>query len=68
LYAADPRGSAAYNQALGLRRASGVASFLERYGVDTSRILKTSRGKLDAVGRDEAGWAIDRRVDVLEQP
>lgn len=62
---ADPRGSVAYNQALGMKRADAVATYLERLGVDPGRIAKTSRGKLDARGRDETTWAIDRRVDVL---
>ena len=62
---ADPRGSVAYNQALGMRRATSVENYLERVGMDGSHITKTSRGKLDARGTDEASWAIDRRVDVL---
>lgn len=62
---ADPRGSVAYNQALGMRRADAVATYLQRLGLESSRIEKTSRGKLDARGRDETTWAIDRRVDVL---
>jgi peptidoglycan-associated lipoprotein len=62
---ADPRGSVAYNQALGMRRAESVAKFLEQHGVDHGRIERTSRGKLDATGTDEASWAKDRRVDVL---
>jgi outer membrane protein OmpA-like peptidoglycan-associated protein len=64
---ADPRGSLAYNQALGMKRADQVAAFLEQLGVDASRIEETSRGKLDARGRDEATWAIDRRVDILQR-
>jgi peptidoglycan-associated lipoprotein len=62
---ADPRGSVEYNQALGMRRAESVAKFLEQHGVDHGRIERTSRGKLDATGTDEASWAKDRRVDVL---
>jgi peptidoglycan-associated lipoprotein len=62
---ADPRGTVEYNDALGERRASNVASFLTNTGISRDRIEVTSRGKLDAVGRDEAGWAIDRRVDVI---
>ncbi len=64
---ADPRGTIQYNQKLGLKRASRVASFLEQYGVDATRIDQVSRGKLDARGHDEATWAIDRRVDIFEQ-
>ena len=62
---ADPRGTVEYNEALGMKRAEAVATYLERLGVDPSRIEKTSRGKLDARGRDEVTWAIDRRVDIL---
>ena len=61
---ADPRGSVEYNQALGMRRANSVANFLEQHGVKAERIQRISRGKLDATGTDEAGWATDRRVDV----
>jgi peptidoglycan-associated lipoprotein len=62
---ADPRGSVAYNQTLGYKRASNVGSYLESLGVGVSQIEESSRGKLDATGHDEATWAIDRRVDVL---
>ena len=65
---ADPRGSHAYNDALGMRRAKEVAAYLERFGLDTSRMDVTSRGKRDALGRDAATWAIDRRVDIVEAP
>jgi peptidoglycan-associated lipoprotein len=63
---ADPRGSVAYNDALGMRRATQAAAYLQQMGVDGSRIEQASRGKLDARGRDEASWAIDRRVDILQ--
>jgi outer membrane protein OmpA-like peptidoglycan-associated protein len=62
---ADPRGSVAYNNGLGMRRANQVATYLEQFGVEDARIDRNSRGKLDARGRDEASWAIDRRVDIL---
>jgi hypothetical protein len=29
------------------------------------KIESSSRGALDATGKDETGWAYDRRVDVL---
>jgi len=64
---ADPRGTVQYNQKLGMRRANRVAGFLEQYGIDAVRIDQISRGKLDARGHDEATWAIDRRVDILER-
>jgi len=34
-------------------------------GLSAAKIATTSRGKLDATGSDEAGWAKDRRVDVV---
>lgn len=49
-----------------MRRANAVAAYLENLGVNASRIEQTSRGKLDARGRDEETWAIDRRVDVSQ--
>jgi outer membrane protein OmpA-like peptidoglycan-associated protein/outer membrane protein W len=64
---ADPRGTVAYNQALGMMRATQVATYLEKLGLDSSKIETTSRGKLDAVGTDETSWAIDRRVDVMQR-
>lgn len=62
---ADPRGSFELNDALGLRRADEVATYLEHLGVIAGRIETRSRGKHDASGRDEPSWAIDRRVDIV---
>jgi peptidoglycan-associated lipoprotein len=62
---ADPRGEAQYNMALGANRANGVADYLARLGVDKKQLESTSRGELDAVGTDEAGWQTDRRVDIV---
>jgi outer membrane protein OmpA-like peptidoglycan-associated protein/opacity protein-like surface antigen len=64
---ADPRGTIAYNDRLGSKRAAAVAAYLKQLGVAKDHITLSSRGKLDAKGRDEPGWAIDRRVDVLER-
>jgi outer membrane protein OmpA-like peptidoglycan-associated protein len=64
---ADPRGTQKYNMALGARRANAISTFLNKQGVDRSSIHETSRGELDAVGKDETGWAVDRRVDILLQ-
>jgi len=61
---ADPRGTEAYNMDLGDRRANSVARYLERNGISPVRVFETSRGALDATGHDEAGWKVDRRVDV----
>jgi outer membrane protein OmpA-like peptidoglycan-associated protein len=62
---ADPRGSDAYNMALGQRRADSVREALVAKGMSDSTIATSSRGKMDAKGYDEATWALDRRVDVL---
>lgn len=64
---ADPRGSIEYNQALGMKRATSVASYLQELGVGANQMVPRSRGKLDAVGHDEASWAVDRRVDIVLQ-
>jgi len=61
---ADPRGPAEYNMALGQRRADSVDGYIDRRGVQRSRIMTTSRGAMDATGQDETGWAHDRRVVV----
>jgi peptidoglycan-associated lipoprotein len=62
---ADPRGEDEYNMALGGARADSVRRYLKDLGVEETRMGSTSRGKLDASGKDEAGWAKDRRVDIL---
>jgi outer membrane protein OmpA-like peptidoglycan-associated protein len=62
---ADPRGTAEYNMTLGQDRADSVQSYLDRHGVRSSQIATTSRGAIDASGHDAAGWATDRRVDVM---
>jgi peptidoglycan-associated lipoprotein len=61
---ADPRGESEYNMTLGQRRADAVDRYIDRHGVQSSRVTTTSRGAMDATGRDESGWAHDRRVDV----
>jgi peptidoglycan-associated lipoprotein len=61
---ADPRGEPEYNMTLGATRAGSVEHYLAALGIAGSRLETTSRGALDAVGHDEAGWAIDRRVDL----
>ncbi len=62
---ADPRGDEEYNMLLGDRRASSVRTALVQLGMREKRITSTSRGALDATGTDAAGWAKDRRVDVM---
>lgn len=62
---ADPRGESEYNFTLGHARADAVGSFLLSKGLDKEHLSTTSRGSLDATGADEAGWALDRRVDLM---
>ena len=61
---ADPRGTQEYNLALGSRRATSVSDYLQRFGVSKQNLTQISRGSLDATGTNDAGWAIDRRVDL----
>ena len=62
---ADPRGTAAYNEELGLKRAQNVAEFMKSQGVSDSQLQTRSRGALDAQGTDEASYSADRRVDIM---
>jgi peptidoglycan-associated lipoprotein len=61
----DPRGEPEYNFGLGQKRAGAVSSYLTNAGLGADRIESSSRGELDATGEDAAGWAKDRRVDIL---
>jgi peptidoglycan-associated lipoprotein len=61
---ADARGESSYNMVLGAQRAGGVAEYLAHLGVARGRLDVTSRGELDAIGTDETGWQVDRRVDI----
>ena len=38
--------------------------FVAKFRVDDKRLQTTSRGEIDATGKDEGGWAEDRRVDI----
>ena len=60
----DPRGEPQYNMSLGALRAGAVADYLTHLGVERGHVGVTSRGELDAEGIDEAGWEVDRRVDI----
>jgi peptidoglycan-associated lipoprotein len=62
---ADPRGETEYNFALGQRRAGSVATYLTKAGLEDGRLEASSRGELEATGSDDAGWAKDRRVEIL---
>jgi peptidoglycan-associated lipoprotein len=59
----DPRGTEEYNLALSDKRAQSVKDRLGRLGV-TTNMKVSARGEMDSTGKDEAGWAKDRRVDV----
>jgi peptidoglycan-associated lipoprotein len=61
---ADPRGTEEYNLGLGSRRAASVSQYLGRLGVGEPQMAVTTRGALEATGKDESGWKQDRRVDV----
>src|SRR5690606_9109560 len=62
---ADPRGEPEYNMVLGGRRADNVGAALSGAGLAGAQISTSSRGEMDATGTDEAGWAKDRRVDLM---
>ncbi|MBN2675751.1 MAG: peptidoglycan-associated lipoprotein Pal [Alphaproteobacteria bacterium] len=67
---ADERGTRAYNQGLGSRRANAVKTYLLERGVNANRIKVVSFGeeKPEAAGHDEESWAKNRRsVTVVAQ-
>ncbi|HEY2748072.1 MAG TPA: OmpA family protein [Polyangia bacterium] len=59
----DPRGTEEYNLALSDKRAQSVKGRMSQLGVSSAMKIN-ARGEMDATGKDEAGWAKDRRVDV----
>jgi outer membrane protein OmpA-like peptidoglycan-associated protein len=62
---ADPRGTDAYNQRLGARRAEAARHYLVgSAGIDAARIEIRSRGEQQASGDDPKSWQLDRRVEV----
>jgi outer membrane protein OmpA-like peptidoglycan-associated protein len=68
---ADPRGAAAYNDALSQRRAEAVAAALERAGVPRERLIIEAHGcdESTSAAGDLDAYALDRRVTVrLERP
>jgi peptidoglycan-associated lipoprotein len=60
----DPRGTEEYNLALSDRRAQAVRQYLQRLGINPTRLRPVPKGELEASGTDESGWVKDRRVDV----
>jgi peptidoglycan-associated lipoprotein len=61
---ADARGEPEYNMTLGESRANGVLRYMIDLGVGKDAMKSTSRGEIDATGKDEEGWRKDRRVDI----
>jgi peptidoglycan-associated lipoprotein len=60
----DERGTTEYNLALGERRANAAKDYLQKLGVDASRLSVISYGEERALdpGHDEAAWAKNRRA------
>ena len=63
----DPRGEPEYNMTLGDHRAGVAKDYLAHLGVPANHLGETSRGELDATGRDDRGYNRDRRVDIMLQ-
>jgi outer membrane protein OmpA-like peptidoglycan-associated protein len=65
----DPRASAAYNQALGMRRAIAARNYLLRQGIAPERLTIRSLGELErrTSGSDVVDYARDRRVEFIFQ-
>ena len=59
----DPMGTAAYNMALGMRRAEAAKAFLARLGVPAARLSTVSFGKEQLVTSDPDQFALNRRVE-----
>ncbi len=61
---ADERGAAAYNLALGSRRANAVRTFLIQNGVDPEKLFTISYGveRPLVLGHDDAAWKKNRRA------
>jgi outer membrane protein OmpA-like peptidoglycan-associated protein len=47
-----------------MRRAEAAGEYLMIRGVSDDRITVESQGESQAMGSDESGWRIDRRVEV----
>jgi peptidoglycan-associated lipoprotein len=60
----DERGTAAYNLALGERRADAAKEFLVNLGVSADRVTTISYGEEKPVdpGQNEEAWAKNRRA------
>lgn len=64
---ADERGTAGYNNRLGLKRAENVRQALIAHGASTKQLSIKSLGKTKPkkTGHDEESWAENRRADVV---
>lgn len=65
----DPRASDAYNQALGMRRATSARNYLLKRGIAPERMTIRSAGEQQRVasGRTRLDFARDRRVEFIYQ-
>lgn len=63
----DPRATDAYNQALGLRRATSARNYLLKQGIAPERLTIRSEGEQQLVspGRTRLDFARDRRVEFI---
>ncbi|AAF39684.1 peptidoglycan associated lipoprotein, putative [Chlamydia muridarum str. Nigg] len=61
----DERGAAAYNLALGARRANAVKQYLIKQGIASDRLFTISYGKEHPVhsGHNELAWQQNRRTE-----
>lgn len=66
---ADERGTREYNVGLGERRANAVQAALTAAGVSASQLSVVSYGeeRPAASGSDESAWALNRRVELVQQ-
>ena len=64
---ADERGSPAYNQRLGLKRAQSVRATLLGHGAGSGQVAvkRWGKAKPKLLGRNEEAWAENRRADVI---
>ena len=61
---ADLRGNTEYNQALSLRRAEAVKSYLVEQGISADRIKTQAFGKQNPLTTEEGNQKMNRRVDI----
>ena len=64
----DARGTAAYNDALSVRRAESVVSFLNDEGISVNRLVAVGKGFREPVDSVDIKAAINRRVRILTLP